>query len=181
MRCRPALTLLSMGVLLCAAACTLQKVPDLDIWAAAAQGDVRALEQHVAIGTDLDSREPAMGGTPLIIAASLGQTEAVQFLVEHGAPLETRNNDGTTAVIGAAFFAQPEALEVLLESGADPNAKGNAGLTPLATATAKWTGELAGIYTYLGQVLQLDLDLERIQEERPVVADLLREYGGTME
>ena len=151
--------------------------PLVDIWTATAEGNLEAIEQHVAAGTDLNAKEPE-GSTLLILAAFLGQTEAAGLLVKNGAELEARNNDGSTALLTAAFFCHSETVELLLESGADVNAKNNAGQTPLDTVSAEWGPEVEGIYTYFAETFQLQLDLEKIESTRPVVADILRKHGG---
>ena len=43
--------------------------PNVDIWTAAAQGNLEAIKQHVSAGTDLNAKEPGGGSTPLIMAA----------------------------------------------------------------------------------------------------------------
>lgn len=151
--------------------------PLVDIWTATAEGNLEAIEQHVAAGTDLNAKEPE-GSTLLILAAFLGQTEAAGLLVKNGAELEARNNDGSTALLTAAFFCHLETVELLLESGADVNAKNNDGRTPLDTVSDEWSPELAGVYTFFAESFQLQLDFEYLKSTRPVVADILRKHGG---
>ena len=121
--------------------------PLVDIWTATAEGNLEAIEQHVAAGTDLNAKEPE-GSTLLILAAFLGQTEAAELLVKNGAELEARNNDGSTALLTAAFFCHSETVELLLESGADVNARNYRVETSLNTVSGEWSPELEGIYAY---------------------------------
>ncbi|MHC4592061.1 MAG: ankyrin repeat domain-containing protein [Planctomycetota bacterium] len=169
-------------VLVCGAAEHLwaaeSQPPRVDIWTAAGQGNTEAIQQHVSAGTDLNAKEPANGGTPLIVAAVFGQTEAARLLVRNGAELEARNNDGATALLVAAFFCHPQTVELLLENGAEVNAKNNAGETPLDVVTGEWDRELEGVYRFFAAVLQTELDLEEIRSLRPVVADILLKHGG---
>ncbi len=152
--------------------------PAVDIWTAVVQGNVGAVQQHASAGIDLNAREPANGSTPLIVAAVFGQTEAARVLVQNGAEVDARNNDGSTALLTAAFFCHPETVELLLESGADVNSTNNAGRTPLDTVSAAWSPDLEAKYTFFAEAFQIQLDLERIQSTRPVVADTLRKHGG---
>ena len=43
--------------------------PSIDIWAAAIGGDIEAIKQHFAAGTELNEKEAAGGSTPLILAS----------------------------------------------------------------------------------------------------------------
>jgi len=83
--------------------------PDVNIWEAAARGNIVAIRQHLEAGTaDVDAKEPPGGGTPLLVAATFGQVEAVKFLIEKGANVNGTSNDGATALHGAAFFCHTE-------------------------------------------------------------------------
>ena len=59
--------------------------PDLDIWKAAASGDIEAIKLHLESGTDVDAKEPPGGSTPLLVAAIFGRVEAAKLLIEKGA------------------------------------------------------------------------------------------------
>jgi len=153
-----------------------QREPSIDIWTAAATGETGVIKQHVAFGTDIDAREPAGGSPPLIVAALFGQTEVVEVLVEHGAEVDAMNNDSSTALHVAAFFCHPETVSYLLEQGADLDKRNKFGHTPLDTVSGQWSNGLEGTYTMFADMLNLDLDLERIREVRPQVAELLRRH-----
>ena len=147
---------------------------NVDIWTAAATGDTETILLQLATGTDINSKEPTAGSTPLIIAAVTGQTEATRLLIEKGADLNAKNNDGTTPLHAAAFFGHPEIVELLLEKGANINTTNNQSKTALDIVTEEWTLELEGIYKFVGDLLKMELDLERIKAVRPEIADLLR-------
>ena len=154
--------------------CGKPKPPAIDSWTAAATGNVKALKQHLAAGTDLDANSPSRGGTPLQLAAVFGQTEAARLLVKNGAKLEARDNYGSTPLIVAAFFCHPETVKLLVESGADVYATNRAGQTALGTVKGEWSPEVEEIYRYVGKTLKIKLDLERIKVARPEVARILR-------
>jgi len=157
--------------------CGKQK-PAIDIWTAAGTGNIAATKQHLAAGTDPNAKDPAGGGTPLMAAALLGQTEAASLLIGRGAKVNSKNNDGVTALHVAAFFCQPETAELLLEKGAETKARNNKGETPLDTVAALWSPQLEGVYVVLAGILHISLDLERIKRGRPEMAELLRKNGG---
>ncbi|ETN37879.1 uncharacterized protein HMPREF1541_07502 [Cyphellophora europaea CBS 101466] len=68
------------------------------------------------------------GNTPLQIAALQGSAEIVQFLLENGAEVDTRNIDKETPLIDAVENGHLEVVRLLLEFGANPrsgNTKGD--------------------------------------------------------
>ena len=148
--------------------------PDVDIWKAAASGNIEAIKQHLEAGTDVDAKEPPGGGTPLLVAATFGRIEVAKFLIEKGANVNARSNDGATALHGAAFFCHTEVVKLLLGKGAVVDAKNIRGEAPLDAVAGDWSQELEGIYKWLAELWKLQLDLERIKATRPKVAALLR-------
>ena len=153
------------------------KEPSVDIWTAAATGDLAAIRQHAGIGTDLNAGDPVNGSSPLIVAAFYGQTEAMKLLVQNGAKLDVQNNQGSTALHTAAFVCRPEAVAFLLEKGANPNLKNTYGRTPLEAVSGEWNSEIEARYTQIATALKLELDLRRIKAVRPQVAELLRRHN----
>jgi hypothetical protein len=147
---------------------------EADIWTAAATGDIGAVERHVAAGTDIDTKDPAGGASPLIVAALYGQTEAARVLVRNGASVNSTNSDGATALHVAAFFCHPEMVAFLLEQGADVEARNRFGQTALETVAGEWNSDLEGIYNMVAGLWKLELNMERIRELRPQVAELIR-------
>src|ERR1700690_2371493 len=137
--------------------------PAVDIWTAVATGDIAAVQQNLAAGTDINGKEPAGGSTPLMVAALLGRTEAATLLIQKGARLDAKNNDGSTALHVAAFFCQPETAQLLLDKGADVNAKNNRGETPLDLVSGELTPDLQNAYVYIAGYLHVPLDLEKIR------------------
>jgi len=148
--------------------------PDVDIWRAAASGNIEAIEQHLEAGIDVDAKETPGGGTPLIVAAIFGQTEAAKLLIEKGANVNGTSNDGATALHAAAFFCHTEIVKMLLGKGAVVDAKNMRGETPLDAVTVEWSQELESIYKWLAELWNLQLDLERIKATRPKIAAMLR-------
>lgn len=147
--------------------------PSVDVWTAAATGNLAALKQHVAAGTDLNALDPTGGSTPLNLSALLGQTSAARFLIQSGSDVDARGRDGNTALHTAAFLCQTDTVRLLLDAGADRAARGASGQTALESVTGPWTEELEGIYQYIAGIFQMQLDLERIKAARPKIAALL--------
>ena len=80
-----------------------------DIWTAARKGDLTALQQHMDAGIDIEVRDEEHKSTPLHHAAYFGQLETVKWLVEKGAGMNARNNDGSTPLDAA--YARMESDE----------------------------------------------------------------------
>ncbi|MBW8039308.1 MAG: ankyrin repeat domain-containing protein [Planctomycetes bacterium] len=159
---------------------SMAAAPSVDIWTAAATDNLEAIKQHASAGTDLNAKEPSGGSTPLMIAALVGQTEAAKLLIEKGANINAGNNEGSTALLIAAFFCRTETVKLLLGKDADVNAKNIRGETPLHTVAAPWSQDVEGIYRYVGGLLQMQLDLEKIRATRPKIAAMLRKAGAKM-
>jgi hypothetical protein len=78
--------------------------------------------------------------TPLI-AASLGNIEAMRVLIDRKADVNARNGAGGTALMAAAQTGMPKAVRLLLEHGADPNVRTKRNETALAVAATSGNQE----------------------------------------
>ena len=117
------------------------KAPDISLIEAATEGDLDAVKQHIAAGTDLNQKDPNPAGakaTALGIAAALGHTEVAIALIEGGANVDQRDKDGSTPLHSAAFLCYPKIVQALLDKGADKNARNNSGSTPLESVEVPW-------------------------------------------
>lgn len=149
-----------------------------DIWTAAGKGNLDAVKQQLAAGTDVNSKAPSIGLTPLMVAALTGQSDVAELLLAKGAKPNIGNNEGSTALHMAAFFGHVEIVKTLVAKGADLNAQSDRSETPLDTVKGEWSDELEGVYKGIGAYLKLNLDLEKIKAARPKVAALLAKEGG---
>jgi len=152
---------------------TAAAAQEIDIWTAAARGNIEAIKQHLEAGTDLNAKEPSGGSTPLRIAATFDQAEAAELLIDKGANVNARGNDGGTALHAAAFLCRGEIVKLLLAKGVDIGAENVRGETALYGVTAPWSQDLEGIYGYIGGLLKIQLDLDRIKAARPGIAAIL--------
>ena len=143
--------------------------PDIEIGTAAAEGDLEAIRQHIAAGTDLNKTNA------LVTATVFGNTEVVTLLIEAGADLDTQDDQGSTPVFVAAFFCRPEILKLLLAKGADQNIPNKDGRTPSQVVQAPFAS-VKPAYEYLERQLSplgLKLDHERLKKVRPMMVEIL--------
>ena len=145
----------------------------VDIWTAAATNDTEAIRQYIDSGADIDAREQMGGSSALIVASLVGHVEAVELLLDNGADPNLMNNDGSTALHTAAFFCNQEVVEKLLAHGARLDIRNHYMQTPYETVAGEWNRQMEELYGMLGAVFKMNLDMERIQNARPVIADYL--------
>ena len=97
--------------------------------------EVLARIQDVVDFVGVDLASPNQYGnfrnTPLAVAITWGDIEAVKLLLGAGADVDARLEIGETALHRAASFGQFEIAQLLLGNGADPNLRDSDGQTPL--------------------------------------------------
>jgi uncharacterized protein len=152
------------------------KAPSVDIHTTIITNNVEALKQHIAAGSDLNEKDPFGGSSPLISAALFGKTEAAKILIEAGADINFKNNDGSTALHTASFFCRPEIVKMLLDKSADKTVKNKYGSTAYESVAGPFS-DLKSTYDIMGQMLApmgLKLDYPYIEKTRPEIAAMLK-------
>lgn len=109
---------------------------------AAKYGDLARVRDLIENGhVDIDNLEnyaPA-----LTWAASGGQTEVVEYLIEQGANIDLQqSNSGTTALINASSFGHLDIVKLLLAAGADISIETNKGLSATSVARSQGYSEI---------------------------------------
>ena len=88
------------------------------------EGDIEAVKQAIAAGTDVNA--PDIGElTPLHSAAAEGHKDVVELLIANGADVNAKNSGGdgvSTPLHNAAMEGHKEIVELLIANGADVNA-----------------------------------------------------------
>jgi len=85
----------------------------------------------------LDNNAPLDTTRKLLDAAKSGDVKTVKLLLEKGADVNTKSDDGGTALMSAAKRGYMEIIKLLLDKGADINAKDTDGTTALMLAAVK--------------------------------------------
>ena len=124
------------------------KARDISIHDAVRTGNIEAVKQHIAAGTDVNAKDQN-GKTPLHYAAWKGHKEIAELLIANGADVNAKDDKGGTPLHVAAWEGHTEVAELFIAKGADMNAKMEDGDTPLDLAKG-----------------------------HPEIADLLRKHGG---
>ena len=172
---------------------TTAKAPDISIHEAAEEGDLEAIKQHLAAGTDVDVKG-WKGMTPLHFSVRANQKEAVELLLARGADVEARKDADLTPLMvcfwAAGIDEAEEIVEVLISNGADINAKdfvGNSALWWATTAVRFGSKEIAVIKLLLKN--GADVNAENVFGNPPLnnifprcdkdeeIAVLLRKHG----
>jgi len=149
--------------------------PAMDIHTATFMGDLNAIKQHIAAGSNLNAKDQ-YGSTPLTIAATFGKTEVAKALIEAGADINAKSGDGSTPLHTASFFCRTEIVKALIDKGADKTIKNNYGSTALESVSVPYK-DVKVFYEQVAKQLGplgLKLDFERIEKTRPVIAEMIQ-------
>jgi uncharacterized protein len=111
---------------------------------AAEAGNVALVAELIEQTPDLVNCSTPQGWTPLHLAAHAGQGPVVEFLLAHGADVNTpaKNDLHSTPLLWAVMAGQTEIVALLLVHGADVNTPNSAGATPLHKAAIHGDSQL---------------------------------------
>ena len=164
------------------AACALQQPPEppapppeptMDIWRAAAEGNIAELEANKHAGADLDGLAPEIQTTALTLAAVTGQLEASKWLIDNGADVNATNGNGGNALAAAAFLGQAEIARLLIDAGIDASARDFEGNSAVDVAQTPWD-----MTEYIAAMLQLDVDRETVEAGRAEIIAMISGSDG---
>lgn len=165
----------------------LARGAELNIFEAAAVGDVRQVREWLDAQPDLVNAYSLDGWTPLHLAAFFGHAEVAELLLARGADTLAWSRNGLNNMPLHAAIAgrcRMSLVRALLAGGGDVNAKQQGGWTPLHQAAHRGDGELVALLLGKGA----DVNARKDDGETPLglasrvgkheVADLLRRHGG---
>jgi ankyrin repeat protein len=146
----------------------LQEIAKDDVWTAVLIGDASAVKNHLAEGFNANTPHPELNATPLVLAVVAGSADTAQVLIDQGAKLDARGDDGSTALHAAALFGRTAAAKVLLDSGANAKIMNFQGVTPLDNARVDWPTT-----QYIAQLLQVQLQEDAAVEGKKAIEAML--------
>ena len=160
------LRVFALGALLLSQA--LSAEPSVNLWKAAAAGNIGALKEHQAAGTNLNAAN-AIGSSALNDAAFYDSAEAAEWLLKNGAFVDIRDGNGGTPLITAAFMGNVKTVKVLLKHGADVNATSDVGQSSLQVLGTDWETTRY----IIEDIFQLLADRQKIERGREQIRPLL--------
>lgn len=103
------------------------------IGTAAHKGNIDMLK--LLIGAKADLASESDGNTPIMLAASGGHIETIEFLVKQGVSVnQTSKQTGRTAIFSAIHLERPDVVRALIRLKANVNVRSKLGETPLKEA-----------------------------------------------
>jgi ankyrin repeat protein len=109
------------------------------------------------------------GCTPLMMAASGGQTEIVRYLLDQGVRADAVAGEpgekGDTALyVAARDLGNGEIIRMLVEAGADPDAGESIGFTPVGVAAERGAGDVLGALVEAGADISVPSGSKSVME-----------------
>lgn len=130
------------------------------------EGEIEKIEEHLENFPEDIDKKAHYGETPLILACSSKlknvddslRERIVKLLVEKGANVNARTNDGYTAlhqaILDLGDFIRYHIMEILLENGADVNLQEEHDFTPMHLLVVR------GTYDEINLLLEHGADIE---------------------
>jgi len=181
------------------------KAPDISIHDAVLDGDIEAVKQHIAAGTDVNAKDDD-GYPPLHLAVFgdgwdnevVGQLEFVERLLSVGADVNTKDEEGVTALDWANDLDYKEVVKLLRKNGAKtseelepvakvakPESPTNSRSIPLVLAAESGSIESVKLHIAAGTDLNINYGgsnalYEAVLEGRNEIVELLIEAGANV-
>ncbi len=145
------------------------ELPEDDLWGAARTGDLDGIKKYLAEGADINELSEQTQLSPLAWATMTGETKAVKLLLQLGADVNVRQEDGGTPLHIAFFLGRAEIAEILMKDGADVNAKNNRGEIPANGLMAP-----SGFAKFLTNMFDFELERKEIEEGRNKIREMIK-------
>lgn len=144
------------------------ELPEDNLWGAARTGDLDGIKRYLSEGADINELSPETNISALSWATMMGKTEATKLLIEQGADLNVRQEDGGTPLHIAVALGRSEIAELLINEGADVNAKNRRGDVPASALRVPW-----GMLKFMIGMFDIKLEQKEVQAGRAKIAKML--------
>jgi ankyrin repeat protein len=145
---------------------------ELDIFEAAALGDVARLNKLLTNDREVVKARSADGFTPLHLACFFGQLNAAEILIQHGADTNAVSPSRIAVIHSAAASRDAALLKLVLWGGANPDLQQQRGYTALHEAAMHNSVERAQA------LLDAGADPAIKSEDGQTAADMAEQNGG---
>ena len=145
------------------------ELPEDNLWGAARTGDLDGIKRYLAEGADINELSEQTQLSPLAWSTMMGETKAVELLLQLGADVNVRQEDGGTPLHIAFFLGRAEIAELLMKGGADVNAKNKRGEIPANGLMAPWV-----FARFLTNMFDFELEQKEIEDGRNKIREMLK-------
>ena len=144
------------------------ELPEDNLWGAARTGDLKGIKRYLAEGADINELSPETNISPLSWATMMGHTKAAELLLQLGADVNVRQEDGGTPLHVAVALGRAEIAELLIKEGADVNAKNRRGDVPASALHIPW-----GMLKFMTGIFDIELEQKEVEAGRAKIAEML--------
>ena len=144
------------------------ELPEDNLWGAARTGDLDGIKLYLAEGADINELSPETNISPLSWATMMGHTKAAELLLQLGADVNVRQEDGGTPLHIAVALGRAELAELLIKEGADVNAKNRGGDVPASALHIPW-----GMLKFMTGMFDIELEQKEVKAGREKIAKML--------
>ncbi len=144
------------------------ELPEDNLWGAARTGDLDGIKRYLAEGADINELSPETNISPLSWATMMGHAKAAELLLQLGANVNVRQEDGGTPLHIAASLGRAEIAELLIKEGADVNAKNRGGGVPASGLHIPW-----GMLKFMTGMFDIELEQKEVEAGRDKIAEML--------
>lgn len=144
------------------------ELPEDNLWGAARTGDLDGIKRYLAEGADINELSPETNISPLSWATMMGHAKAAELLLQLGADVNVRQEDGGTPLHIAASLGRAEIAELLIKEGADVNAKNRGGGVPATGLHVPWE-----MLKFMIGMFDIELKQKEVKAGRAKIAEML--------
>ena len=148
------------------------QLPEEGLWHAARIGDIPTMKRYIADGADVNAPDDDLNMAPLAWSATHGQAEATRLLIESGADVNWKDDNGSTPLHGAAVFGRADVAKLLVENGANLQTRNNDGGTPASALHLDWRTT-----AFIGGMIGIEVEDENIAVMKAGRSEIAKLFG----